>query len=202
MAGAVILVRHGEPALSRRVLLTAAGYRDWWARYEEGGLLPGQAPPPKLTALFGAVTTILSSSRERARETAQVLAAERPFRADALFIEAPLPSPPLPSWIRLSPRWWGVVSRFWWQAFNYHDGQESFAEAKARAERAATLLSELTESGDTVALIAQGYFNYMIGRALIARGWRRVLDQGFQYWAARRFEPPPPPALRPAAQVG
>ena len=26
MAGAVILARHGEPALSRRVTLTAAGY--------------------------------------------------------------------------------------------------------------------------------------------------------------------------------
>ncbi len=39
-------------------------------------------------------------------------------------------------------------------------------------------------------LIAHGYFNFMIGRALVAQGWRRTLDQGFQYWAARRFEPP------------
>ena len=38
--GAVILARHGEPALSRKIRLTAAGYRAWWADYEIGGLWP------------------------------------------------------------------------------------------------------------------------------------------------------------------
>ena len=48
--GAIILARHGEPALSHKCLLTSDQYRDWWARYEVGGLLAGQTPPPELLA--------------------------------------------------------------------------------------------------------------------------------------------------------
>ena len=48
--GAIVLARHGEPALSRKCFLTSDQYRDWWARYEVGGLLAGQTPPPELLA--------------------------------------------------------------------------------------------------------------------------------------------------------
>jgi broad specificity phosphatase PhoE len=190
MAGAVILARHGEPALSRRVLLNARGYRDWWARYEAGGLKPGQTPPPALVTLAANAAAVLSSTRERSRQSADAITAGRAFDADVLFIEAPLPSPPFPDWFRLSPRWWGVLSRIWWRVFDYNDGQESRAQAEARARRAAATLAARAAGGGDVVLIAHGYFNFMIGRALVAQGWRRTLDQGFQYWAARRFEPP------------
>ncbi|MFW8695741.1 hypothetical protein ACOI9Y_34765, partial [Mesorhizobium japonicum] len=46
--GAIILTRHGEPALSRKCMITAREYGDWWARYEIGGLLAGQTPPDAL----------------------------------------------------------------------------------------------------------------------------------------------------------
>ena len=46
--GAIVLARHGEPALHRGVKLDADGYRRWWARYEEGGLLCVQRPPDAL----------------------------------------------------------------------------------------------------------------------------------------------------------
>ena len=190
MAGAVILARHGEPALSRRVTLTAAGYREWWARYEEGGLKAGQAPPPGLLAMARAADAVVSSTRERSIQSARAIAEGRDVRSDPLFVEAPLPSPPLPAWFRLSPRWWGVLSRFCWWAFNFHDGQESLAEAEARARRAANDLADRAVAGEEVVLIAHGFFNAMIGRALTARGWRKTLDQGYRYWSARRFEPP------------
>lgn len=190
MAGAVILARHGEPALSRQVTLTALGYRDWWARYEEGGLKAGQTPPASLIAMAAAAGTLMCSSRERARQSAAAIAGGRPVACEALFIEAPLPSPPAPSWVRFSPRWWGVVSRFWWQVFDYHDGQETYAQACVRAVRAADVLIARAAADGDVVLVAHGYFNFMIGRELVARGWRRTLNQGFRYWSARRFEPP------------
>ena len=189
MAGAVILVRHGEPALSRRVMLTAAGYRDWWARYELGGLKAGQTPPADLKALAGEADAVFASTRERALQSATAIAGEGAFVSDPLFIEAPLPSPPLPRWFRLAPRWWGVLSRFCWAVFDYHDGQESVAEATVRAARAADLLGARADDEHVVMLVAHGYFNFMIGRALIARGWRCKVDQGYRYWAFRRFEP-------------
>ena len=47
-AGGIVLARHGEPALSRKVKLSARQYRDWWALYEAGGILAGQIPPTHL----------------------------------------------------------------------------------------------------------------------------------------------------------
>ena len=47
-AGSIVLARHGEPALSRKVRLTAREYRDWWALYEAGGIIAGQSPPEHL----------------------------------------------------------------------------------------------------------------------------------------------------------
>ena len=37
-------------------------------------------------------------------------------------------------------------------------------------------------------VLAHGFFNFMIGRALRRRGWRLVSSQGYKYWSTRRFE--------------
>lgn len=186
--GAIILTRHGEPALSRKCLITARQYGEWWAKYEIGGLLAGQTPPPELVAAAQGAGAIYASTRQRAQETAAAAAAGREVMADVMFIEAPLPPPPIPEWIKLSPKWWGVVSRFWWHAFDHHDGQETRAQAEARADQAARKLIERAESGQDVLVFAHGYFNHMVGRALKADGWKLVHNQGFKYWSQRRYE--------------
>ena len=63
--GAIILTRHGEPALSRKCLITARQYGDWWAKYEVGGLLAGQTPPPELVAADAAAAVTVTGSREK-----------------------------------------------------------------------------------------------------------------------------------------
>jgi broad specificity phosphatase PhoE len=186
--GAIVLARHGEPALSRRVKLNAAGYRDWWARYEVGGLLEGQTAPELLKRVARDAHMIFSSTRQRSIETARAVAGDKAVTQDALFVEAPLPPPNLPSWLKLSPRTWGVISRFWWWMFDHHEGQETRAQAKARARRAAQGLIEMADEGHDVLVLAHGFFNGMIGMELHRLGWRCVKDQGFNYWSARRFE--------------
>jgi broad specificity phosphatase PhoE len=186
--GAIVLARHGEPALSRRVKLTSAGYRDWWGRYEEGGLLEGQVPPDSLKAFAASAHAVFSSTRQRSIETARAAAGERPFIQDPLFIEAPLPPPNFPDFLRFSPRTWGVISRFWWWFFNHNEGQENREQAKARARLAAESLAGMAEGGRDVLVLAHGFFNGMIGVELQRRGWRLVRDEGFRYWCARRFE--------------
>lgn len=185
--GAVILTRHGEPALSRRCRLTSDEYRAWWARYEVGGLLKGQTAP---TCLQEAArdALILHSPRPRAIETAKAAAGDQPLQVDEIFVEAPLPPPRFPAWMRFSPRTWGVIARFWWWAFNHHQGEETRDQAKARARRAADMLEQHAASGRNVLVFAHGFFNGMVGMELTKRGWRCVEDQGFQYWSARRFE--------------
>lgn len=186
--GAITLARHGQPALSRKCLLNSIDYRDWWRRYDLGGLKEGQTPPEGLVQTGQAAQTVFVSTLPRAIETANAVIGGRARTMDAVFVEAPLPSPPMPSWFKMTPRLWGVTSRLWWHLFNYHDGQESRAEAEARADRAAQRLIDAASQGGNVLLLAHGYFNHMIGNRLKARGWSLSVDQGFKYWCQRRFE--------------
>ncbi|MBV9512054.1 MAG: histidine phosphatase family protein [Caulobacteraceae bacterium] len=186
-AGAIVLARHGEPNLSRKIKLSAAGYAAWWARYEAVGLLPGQTAPAGLVAFGRQAAVILSSTRPRAIETAKAVAGDRAFLIEPQLVEAPLPPPRWPDWFRLSPRLWGVTSRTFWWFFNHHDGQESRKAAQARADAAADRLALLAAEGD-VLVVAHGFFNTMVGRSLRRHGWKLKASQGYKYWAMRRFE--------------
>jgi len=187
-AGAIILARHGEPALSRKVKLTAQQYRDFWAKYEVLGILPGQTPPEKLAQFVEGCGTLLSSTRLRSIESAAALGGSRRAVQHEILIEAPLPPPRWPDFIRLSPSVWGFIARFWWWFFNHHEGQETRGDAEARAMRAADLLIGHAEDGEDVVVLAHGFFNFMIGRALRRRGWKLVASEGYKYWSTRRFE--------------
>jgi broad specificity phosphatase PhoE len=186
--GAIVLARHGEPALSRAVRLNAQEYREFWANYEVLGLLPGQTPPQALLAVVETCGALVASTRLRSVESAQKLAGARDFTRDDLLVEAPLPPPNWPSWIRMSPKLWGFFARVWWWYFNHSEGQESRRDAEARAERAAAMLTELADGGQDVVVAAHGFFNFMIGRALRRRGWRLTASEGYKYWSTRRFE--------------
>ncbi|MEW6019603.1 MAG: histidine phosphatase family protein [Pseudomonadota bacterium] len=185
--GAIVLARHGEPALSRRVWLNAAGYRAFWAKYEVLGILPGQTPPDALIGFVAKAGAIISSTRQRSIETAVALAQGRDFASDDLFIEAPLPPPNLPAFIKMTPSLWGFLARVWWWFFNHHEGQETRRQAELRADEAAERLIALAEGGEDVVVLAHGFFNFMIGRALKRRGWRVAHNEGYKYWSMRRF---------------
>ena len=186
--GAIVLARHGEPALSRRVKLDAAGYRRWWASYEEGGLLRGQTPPAHLLEVAARAGTVFSSIRPRSVETARAVTGDTRFHPEPVFVEAPLPPPRWPGFVRLSPRAWGVIARTAWWFFNHHDGGETRLQATVRARRAARRLIREAGQGEDVLLVAHGFFNAMVGRELKKLGWRRVSDGGYRYWCAQRFE--------------
>ena len=185
--GVITLARHGEPALSRKVRLNAPEYGDWWGRYEEGGLKAGQVPPAELLQLAREADVIIASTRRRSIETAQAVVEGRAFATDPTFIEAPLPPPPWPLWIRMSPKRLGFFSRFWWWFFDHHGGQETRQQAEARADQAALVLIELADQGQDVLVLAHGFFNWMIGEALKRRGLTKLLDQGHGYWSLKRF---------------
>lgn len=188
--GAITLARHGEPALSRRVKLDAAGYRRWWATYEAGGILPGQTPPAELLDFARKADVIFASIRLRAVQTAEAVAAGKTFVREPLLVEAPLPPPRLPRWLRLSPRTWGLVARTAWWFFGHSEGQETRAAAEARARTAVARLTEAAEAGREVLVLAHGFFNAMLARELKAQGWRQVTGGNAftRYWQARRFE--------------
>lgn len=185
--GRIVLARHGKSALSRRIWLSAAQYRDWWARYDQLGLDPGSAPSARFTAAAGEADRIWSSTLPRSRETAAIAARGRPVLADGLFVEAPLPPPRWPGWLKLKPRFWGAIARIHW-LWGGHGAQESAHAARARAAEATDRLLAEVADGKTVFLAAHGWFNRMIGQELARRGWRCIEDGGYRHWSVRVFE--------------
>ena len=149
-----------------------------------------------MAAAQGKLRALIRSRKPRACANVRRIA-ERRFNVDQatagevelrILIEAPLPPPHWPSWLRISPKLWGFFARFWWWFFNHHEGQETRRQAEVRADKAAAMLEELAASGQDVVVTAHGFFNFMIGRALKARGWRMASSQGYKYWSIRRFE--------------
>lgn len=187
--GTIVLARHGEPALSRRIRLTAEGYRRWWAAYEEGGILEGQTPPGCLLDMARTADVVFASTRKRAVETADAVVQGKPFVRDPIFIEAPLPPPSLPSFIKLKPSTWGVLARFVWWFFGHSEGQETRDQALKRAGEVADRLIGQAKNGSTVLVLAHGFFNFMVGRELKRRGWRQSEGRGYKYWATKQFTP-------------
>ncbi len=173
--------------MSRKVKLDAAAYDRWWAAYEAGGILPGQTAPAALMQAAREADVIFCSTRRRAIETTEALGLDRPFTRDAMFVEAPLPAPRMPAFLRLGPKAWGVITRFLWY-FGHDGGQESRQAAWVRARAVAAGLATEAEAGADVLVVAHGFFNGMVGVELTRRGWRCVRDHGFKYWSTRRFE--------------
>jgi broad specificity phosphatase PhoE len=179
-----VLARHGKPRGDRKVKITWREYIDWWADYDRSGLMEGQTPPPELIAAAAQADVILCSTLPRSIETAQAIAGGKPVTADAIYIEAPLPPPPVPG--RRKPRRWGVYARVsWW--LGRAQGGETRAQAEARAEAAAASLHARALRGDNVMLCAHGWFNRMMRPVLFAWGWRCVHDGGDKYWAFRKY---------------
>ena len=144
-------------------------------------------PPDCLVETVKNAGVVYSSTRQRSIETAAAVGGDRVIPAEEMFIEAPLPPPHFPSFIKLSPRWWGVVARAWWWFFDHNEGQETKAEAQVRAKAAADRLERDAAGGKNVVVMAHGFFNGMMGVELTRRGWRCVRDKGFKYWSARHF---------------
>jgi broad specificity phosphatase PhoE len=131
---------------------------------------------------------LLASPLPRARQTLERVANGRKMEIDPVFVEAPLPSMPIP-FLRFSPDTWGVISRVgWW--LGIAGAGESRREAEERAARAADMLIRRAADHGNVLLCAHGWFNRMTGRALRERGWRCIHDGGDRHWSWRTYVPP------------
>ncbi|WP_429911044.1 histidine phosphatase family protein [Glycocaulis sp.] len=184
LPGSIIIARHGEPDADRRMVLDWRGYEKWWADYDLAGLKNGQSAPKALCEAAGQAHSVYASTLIRAIETAQACVGTREITQNSVFIEAPLPPPPIPG--RFKARTWGVYARCtWW--LGMARGKETRAQAETRAEEAAAILIEAAQHGD-VALFAHGWFNRMLRPVLKRHGYVCVRDGGDDYWSWRKYE--------------
>jgi broad specificity phosphatase PhoE len=182
--GWIVIVRHGKPQGDRKARLTWRDYIEWWKGYDAAGLVEGETPPAPLCALAREADVIFASSLRRAGETATAIAGGRPVIRDEVFIEAPLPPPPILG--RRKPRRWGVYARIYWWLGGSRGG-ETRRESEQRAEAAAATLAARALRGQNVVLCAHGWFNRMMRPVLKRQGWRCAEDYGDAYWTYRLY---------------
>jgi len=182
----ILLIRHGQPHIALRPRTNHAGFRDYIFAYEEAGLSPANLPPEELKDLARELDHVFTSGRPRSHQSAQRLAPHAELIADPLFVEAPLASPPFP-WLAMRVSKWAVMSRILWHA-GFHPGIEKPRAATDRAIQAADMLIARAHQTGTAALVAHGYFNWMIGRQLARRGFRRTGIHQARYWNTVIYE--------------
>ncbi|HEY1962049.1 MAG TPA: histidine phosphatase family protein [Rhizomicrobium sp.] len=178
----VILIRHGRPHLPIAPRTSHRGFREYIDAYEEAGLDPQDAPPEELQDLVAEIAAVFTSDRRRAQESARAVAPNAELIVDPLFVEAPLASPRIPL-LRMKVPKWAVVARVLWYA-GYHPAIENYRKAKHRAAQAAGILIRRSRADGAAALIAHGYFNFLIGRELRRRGFRKSGTHRAMFWNA------------------
>ena len=185
-AARVILIRHGRPALPVSPRASDREFRQYIDDYEEAGLDPADAPPEELRDLMAELSAVFTSHKKRAHESAKALAPNAELIADPLFVEAPLPGPRIPLLKMRVPKW-AVIARILWHA-GYHPEIEDYRKVKRRAVSAADILVRRAQADGVVALVAHGYFNFLIGRELQRRGFRKSGSHRARFWNAVVYE--------------
>ncbi len=178
----IILIRHGRPAIPTAPRTSHREFRTYIDDYEQAGLDPDSVPPDELQDLVGELTAVFTSGRKRSDDSAKVLAPNAELIADPLFDEAPLASPRIPILKMKVPKW-AVVARILWHA-GYHPEIENYRKAKHRAAQAADILMHRARAEGIAALVAHGYFNFLIGRELRHRGFKKSGSHRARFWNA------------------
>jgi broad specificity phosphatase PhoE len=184
--GRIILIRHGQPAIELAPRTSHSGFRSYIDAYEEAGLDPKSAPPQELRDLVKELADIFTSERPRARDSARALAPNAELIVDPLFAEAPLASPKIPL-LKMRVQKWAVVARLLWHA-GFHPEIEPYVRSRKRARDAANILMTRARVDGASALVAHGYFNFLIGRELKRRGYSKTGAHRAKYWNAVIYE--------------
>ena len=182
----IILIRHGQPDIALAPRTGHHGFRDYIDAYEAAGLEPSSLPPEELRGLVKELGAVFTSGKPRAHQSAARLAPHAQLIADPLFVEAPLASPPLPL-LKLRVPKWAVMSRILWH-MGFTPGIENYRRARHRAAQAADILVARARDTGAAALVAHGYFNWMIGRQLRRRGFVKRGTHQARYWNTVIYE--------------
>jgi broad specificity phosphatase PhoE len=182
----IILIRHGKPALPISPRASHGEFRQYIDDYEEAGLDPEDVPPEELQDLLAELDSVFASQKKRAHDSARALAPNAELVLDPLFVEAPLPVPRIPL-VKMRVPKWAVVARILWHA-GYHPEIENYRKVKHRAASAADILVHRAQADGVAALVAHGYFNFLIGRELQRRGFRKSGSHRARFWNAVMYD--------------
>lgn len=175
----IILLRHGEPALSKKGWRKRKEAMQFVFQYDTVGVCSSEYAPIQLNPQE--VNVIFTSTLQRSISTAQQLFPTfTNQQAKPIFKEFERKVFSFFN-IKLPLRWWTTGSRVFWLMGLNKKGIESFSEAKKRAKKAASLLEiDATQNGKTL-LVSHGLLNHYLVKYLEKSGWKEVFDGGKGY---------------------
>jgi broad specificity phosphatase PhoE len=177
----IVLARHGKPEWDERTPIAGHALAGWIQGRDAAPIVAGYPPPPDLVRIAGSSGVLAASPLRRSLESAEAVAPGVPPVVNPLFREVFLPTE-IRSGLRLPPKVWSSLARLVWYG-GWSPGVESYAEARLRAARAATLLDELASAHASVLLVGHGILNGFIGRRLRQDGWSGPWFRPVRLWS-------------------
>ncbi|PLT28249.1 histidine phosphatase family protein [Peribacillus deserti] len=183
----ITLVRHGKSMWLENKPMLYKEFRNWVEQYDHNGVLQADFFPLETIEKIAAAHVVLTSTLKRSRHSAAFLNPAVKPMSDSLFRETELPVP-LKSVFRLklNPSIWAVVFRCLWFA-GYSDRCESLADAKTRASEAAAILIRYSEQHGSIVLVGHGFFNMLIAKELLKRGWKGKRKPSSKHWHSTTY---------------
>jgi hypothetical protein len=175
----IILIRHGNPQISKNGWFSYKAARNYIYRYDTVGVFDFDNPPVEIRPKEN--VEIYCSTLNRAYDTAlKIFGDPESIKTDSIFIEFQREIIPLPL-IRLPINGWTTLSRFFW-ALGLHSIQvPSFRTEKSRAKNDAWILEMAALENKKIILIAHGFLNKYIVKYLKKNGWDHSYNGGNDY---------------------
>lgn len=162
-------------------------FEEWVHSYNLSGVVEEKDLPPSTLQKVAHAKVFITSDLKRSIESAKLLRNNVLVMTDTLFreVELPIPSTKLGN-IKLNPQVWTAILRCLWFC-GYSNRCESYKSAKERAKKAAVQLIEYAEEYHLVVFVGHGYFNLLLAKELLKRGWNGQKMKSTKHWSISSY---------------
>lgn len=172
----IFLIRHQRPGLSKSGFFNQHQADQFLKNYDTCAIEQLVSKPAGLP--YEHLTKVFCSSLPRAQQTARaIFGTDVTLMEDSIFNEFQRQVFLVPR-IKFPIKFWLYGARLLWLLGLNSKGLETFGQARKRARKAAQKLAQQAENDDKVALVAHGFLNFFVRRALRNMGWRVVRSDG------------------------
>ncbi|QNF32643.1 histidine phosphatase family protein [Adhaeribacter swui] len=172
----IFLIRHQRPNVSKSGFFNQQQASQFLKNYDICTIEQLVNKPAGLP--YEHVTQVFCSTLPRAKQTAQaIFGNEVSLIADPVFNEFPRQIFPVP-FLKFPIKFWLYGARVLWLLGLNNQDLEPFHQARQRARKAAQKLAQQADKDGKVVLVAHGFLNFFVRRALRKMGWQVVRQDG------------------------
>ncbi len=172
----IFLIRHQRPDVSKNGFFNQQQADQFLKNYDTCAIEQLVTKPAGLP--YEQVTQVFCSNLPRAKQTARaIFGSQVTLIEDALFNEFQRQVFRVP-FFKFPIKFWLVGARVLWLVGLNNTGLETFSQARQRANKAAQKLAQQADADGKVVLVAHGFLNFFVRRALKRMGWREARYDG------------------------